>query len=142
LLRWCASFIAARASMKRYRNIGIAQLATYRLPLAGKVSILHRISGLLLFIALPFLLYLLDQSLTSEISFDAFKGFLANPLVKIVVLVLSWSFLFHFCAGIRFLLLDTHRAVSKEGGKQTSIVVLTVSSLLTIVVALKLFGAF
>ena len=125
-----------------YRNIGIAQLAKYRLPLAGRVSILHRISGLLLFVALPSLLYLLDQSLTSEISFDAFKGFLANPLVKIVVLVLSWSFLFHFCAGIRFLLLDTHRAVSKEGGKQTSIVVLTVSSLLTIVVALKLFGAF
>lgn len=131
-----------KRSNSQYRNIGIAQLATYRLPLAGKVSILHRISGLLLFIALPFLLYLLDQSLTSEISFDSFKGFLANPLVKIVVLVLSWSFLFHFCAGIRFLLLDTHRAVSKEGGKQTSIVVLAVSSLLTIVVALKLFGAF
>ena len=132
----------AKRSKSQYRNIGIAQLAAYRLPLAGKVSILHRISGLLLFGALPFLLYLLDQSLTSEISFDAVKGFLANPLVKIVVLVLSWSFLFHFCAGIRFLLLDTHRAVSKEGGKQTSIVVLTVSTLLTIVVALKLFGAF
>jgi succinate dehydrogenase / fumarate reductase, cytochrome b subunit len=133
---------AAKKPRPEYRNIGIAQLATYRLPLAGKVSILHRISGLLLFVALPFLLYLLDQSLTSEISFDSFKGFLANSLVKIVVLVLSWSFLFHFCAGIRFLLLDTHRGVSKEGGKQTSIVVLTVSSLLTIVVALKLFGAF
>jgi succinate dehydrogenase / fumarate reductase cytochrome b subunit len=133
---------AAKKPRPEYRNIGIAQLATYRLPLAGKVSILHRISGLLLFVALPFLLYLLDQSLTSEISFDSFKGFLANPLVKIVVLVLSWSFLFHFCAGIRFLLLDTHRAVSNEGGKQTSIVVLAVSSLLTIVVALKLFGAF
>jgi succinate dehydrogenase / fumarate reductase cytochrome b subunit len=112
------------------------------LPLAGKVSILHRISGLLLFISLPFLLYLLDQSLTSEISFDTFKGFLANPLIKIVVLVLSWAFMFHFCAGIRFLLLDTHRAVSKEGGKQTSIVVLVVSTLLTLVVAAKLFGAF
>jgi succinate dehydrogenase / fumarate reductase, cytochrome b subunit len=132
----------AKRSKSQYRNIGIAQLAAYRLPLAGKVSIPHRISGLLLFVALPFLLYLLDQSLTSEISFDACKGFLANPLIKIVVLVLSWAFLFHFCAGIRFLLLDTHRAVSKEGGKQTSIVVLTVSTLLTIVVALKLFGAF
>jgi succinate dehydrogenase / fumarate reductase cytochrome b subunit len=133
---------AVKKPRPEYRNIGLAQLATYRLPLAGKVSILHRISGLLLFVALPLLLYLLDQSLTSEISFDAFKGFLANPFVKLVVLVLSWSFLFHFCAGIRFLLLDTHRAVSKEGGKQTSIVVLTVSTLLTIVVALKLFGAF
>ena len=117
-----------------YRNIGLAQLAAYRLPLAGKVSILHRISGLLLFVSLPFLLYLLDQSLTSEISFDTFKGVLSYPLIKIIVLVLAWAFMFHFCAGIRFLLLDTHRAVSKEGGKQTSIVVLAVSSLLTIVV--------
>jgi succinate dehydrogenase / fumarate reductase cytochrome b subunit len=133
---------ALKKPKPEYRNIGLAQLATYRLPLAGKVSILHRISGLLLFVSLPFLLYLLDQSLTSEISFDTFKGVLSYPLIKIIVLVLSWAFLFHFCAGIRFLLLDTHRAVSKEGGKQTSIVVLAVSSLLTIVVALKLFGAF
>ena len=133
---------ALKKPKPEYRNIGLAQLATYRLPLAGKVSILHRISGLLLFVSLPFLLYLLDQSLTSEISFDTFKGVLSYPLIKIIVLVLSWAFLFHFCAGIRFLLLDTHRAVSKEGGKQTSIVVLAVSSLLTVVVALKLFGAF
>ena len=133
---------ALKKPKPEYRNIGLAKLATYRLPLAGKVSILHRISGLLLFVSLPFLLYLLDQSLTSEISFDTFKGVLSYPLIKIVVLVLAWAFMFHFCAGIRFLLLDTHRAVSKEGGKQTSIVVLAVSSLLTIVVALKLFGAF
>lgn len=133
---------ALKKPKPEYRNIGLAQLAAYRLPLAGKVSILHRISGLLLFVSLPFLLYLLDQSLTSEISFDTFKGVLSYPLIKIIVLVLAWAFMFHFCAGIRFLLLDTHRAVSKEGGKQTSIVVLAVSSLLTIVVALKLFGAF
>jgi succinate dehydrogenase / fumarate reductase cytochrome b subunit len=133
---------AVKKPRPEVRNIGIGQIAKYRLPLAGKVSILHRISGLLLFISLPFLLYLLDQSLTSEISFDAFKGFLANPIVKIIVLVLSWSYMFHFCAGIRFLLLDTHVAVHKEGSKQTALSVLIVSSLLTIAVALKLFGAF
>ena len=85
---------AVKKPRPEFRNIGIGQLAKYRLPLAGKVSILHRISGLLLFISLPFLLYLLDQSLTSELSFDAFKGFLANPIVKIITLVLSWAFLF------------------------------------------------
>jgi succinate dehydrogenase / fumarate reductase cytochrome b subunit len=125
-----------------YRNIGIGQLAKYRLPLAGKVSILHRVSGLLLFVCLPFILYLLDQSLTSEISFDAFKGFLANPIVKIVTLVLSWAYLHHFCAGIRFLLLDTHVAVNKEGGRQTALIVLIVSLLLTLAMALKIFGVF
>jgi succinate dehydrogenase / fumarate reductase cytochrome b subunit len=133
---------AVKKPRPEFRNIGIGQLAKYRLPLAGKVSILHRISGLLLFISLPFILYLLDQSLTSELSFDAFKGFLANPLVKIITLVLSWAYLYHFCAGIRFLLLDIHVSVSKEGGKQTALIVLIVSTLLTLAMALKLFGAF
>jgi succinate dehydrogenase / fumarate reductase, cytochrome b subunit len=133
---------ATKKPRPEYRNIGIGQLSQYRLPLAGKVSILHRVSGLLLFVCLPFILYLLDQSLTSELSFEAFKGFLANPIVKIVVLVLAWSYLHHFCAGIRFLLLDTHVAVNKEGGKQTALIVLIVSLLLTLAVALKLFGVF
>jgi succinate dehydrogenase / fumarate reductase cytochrome b subunit len=120
----------------------LGQLLKYRLPLAGRVSILHRISGAILFLLLPFSLYLFEQSLTSEISFDTLKAIAAFPLVKLVVLVLSWAFLFHFCAGIRHLVMDTHHAVSKEGGRKTSIVVFIVSSLLTLAVALKLFGAF
>ena len=127
-----------------FRNIGIGQILTaYRLPLAGRVSILHRVSGALLFVFLPFLLYLFDQSLTSEISFETFKLFLSNIVVKLITLVLAWAFLFHFCAGIRHLVMDTnHEAVSKENGKRTSIVVFVVSSILTIAFALKLFGAF
>ena len=134
---------AVKKQRPEFRNIGIGDITmTYRLPLAGKISILHRVSGLGLFVFLPFLLYLFDQSLTSEISFELFKDFLSNIVVKMIVLGLSWAFLFHFCAGVRHLVMDTHAAVSKEGGRQTSIVVLVVSSLLTIAVALKLFGAF
>ncbi|MEW6347279.1 MAG: succinate dehydrogenase, cytochrome b556 subunit [Pseudomonadota bacterium] len=135
---------AVKKPRPEFRNIGIGQILTaYRLPLAGRVSILHRVSGGLLFVFLPFLLYLFDQSLTSELSFDVFKGFLSNIIVKLITLVLAWAFLFHFCAGIRHLVMDTnHGAVTKEKGKQTSIVVLVVSSLLTIAFALKLFGAF
>jgi len=134
---------AVKKQRPEFRNIGIGDITmTYRLPLAAKVSILHRVSGLGLFLFLPFLLYLFDQSLTSEISFEMFKEFLSNIVVKIIVLGLSWAFLFHFCAGVRHLVMDTHAAVSKEGGRQTSIVVFVVSSLLTIAVALKLFGAF
>ncbi len=134
---------AVKKQRPEFRNIGIGDITmTYRLPLAGKISILHRVSGLGLFVFLPFLLYLFDQSLTSEISFELFKDFLSNIVVKVIVLGLSWAFLFHFCAGVRHLVMDTHAAVSKEGGRQTSIVVLVVSSLLTIAVALKLFGAF
>jgi succinate dehydrogenase / fumarate reductase cytochrome b subunit len=135
---------AVKKPRPEFRNIGIGQILTaYRLPLAGRVSILHRVSGALLFIFLPFLLYLFDQSLTSEISFEVFKVFLSNIIVKLITLVLAWAFLFHFCAGIRHLVMDTnHNAVSKEKGKSTSVIVLVVSSLLTIAFALKLFGAF
>ncbi|PMS16788.1 succinate dehydrogenase, cytochrome b556 subunit, partial [Paraburkholderia rhynchosiae] len=127
-----------------FRNIGIGQILTaYRLPLAGRVSILHRLSGGLLFVFLPFLLYLFDQSLTSELSFEVFKGFLSNIIVKLIALVLAWAFLFHFCAGVRHLVMDTnHNAVSREKGRSSSIVVLVVSSLLTLAFAAKLFGAF
>jgi succinate dehydrogenase / fumarate reductase, cytochrome b subunit len=135
---------AVKKPRPEFRNIGIGQILTaYRLPLAGRVSILHRLSGGLLFVFLPFLLYLFDQSLTSELSFDVFKGFLSNIIVKLITLVLAWAFLFHFCAGVRHLFMDTsHSLTTKEKGKQTSIVVLVVSSVLTIAFALKLFGAF
>jgi succinate dehydrogenase / fumarate reductase, cytochrome b subunit len=135
---------AVKKPRPEYRNIGIGQILTaYRLPLAGRVSILHRVSGALLFIFLPFLLYLFDQSLTSELSFEVFKGVLSNVIVKLITLVLAWAFLFHFCAGIRHLVMDTnHNAVTKEKGKSTSLVVIVVSSILTIAFALKLFGAF
>lgn len=125
-----------------YRNIGIAQLGGYHLPLAGKLSILHRISGGLLFLLLPFTLYLFEQSLTSEISFAALHGFFSNLFVKLVVLALSWAFAFHACAGVRYLIIDTHRFVSREGGRQTAAVVFVVSTLITIAIALKLFGVF
>ena len=135
---------AVKKPRPEFRNIGIGDITmTYRLPLAGKVSIFHRVSGALLFLFLPFLLYLFDQSLTSELSFEVFKLFLSNIVIKLITLVLAWAFLFHFCAGIRHLLMDTnHDAVSKESGKRTSIVVFAVSSVLTIAFALKLFGAF
>lgn len=132
----------ARKPRPQYTNIGLAQIGGYRLPWAGRVSILHRISGALLFVLLPFSLYLFEQSLTSELSFNLFKSFAAHPFVKIVILVLCWAFVFHLCAGVRFLLADRHYFVNRAGGRQTSLVVLIVSTIVTIVIALKLFGAF
>ncbi|AIO69858.1 succinate dehydrogenase, cytochrome b556 subunit [Burkholderia oklahomensis] len=133
-----------RKPRPEYRNIGFGDITLkYRMPLAARVSILHRVSGALLFLFLPFLLFLFDQSLTSELSFEVFKAFLSNIVVKLIVLALSWAFLFHFCAGVRHLMMDmNHDAVSKERGQKTSVVVFVVSTVLTIAVALKLFGAF
>jgi succinate dehydrogenase / fumarate reductase cytochrome b subunit len=125
-----------------YRNIGLAQLIKYRLPWAGKVSILHRISGAALFLLLPFILYLFDQSLASELSFMQFQAFTDHFLVKLVCLGLIWSFLHHFCAGIRYLLLDLEFGVEKIAAQKSAIIVLIVSLALTAAVGAKLFGLF
>jgi succinate dehydrogenase / fumarate reductase cytochrome b subunit len=125
-----------------YRNIGLAQLVKYRLPWAGKVSILHRISGAVLFLLLPFILYLFDQSLASEVSYQHFQAFTSNILVKIVCLGLIWCFLHHFCAGIRYLLLDLEIGVDKSESNRSAILVLIIGLALTAVVGLKLFGLY
>lgn len=125
---------------KVYKNIGIAQIIRYRLPWAGKVSILHRISGVLLFLALPFLLYLFEQSVTSEYSFETFREHFANPVIKIILLALIWAYLHHFCAGIRFLLLDMHTGVAKYTACKTAVGVIALSMALTALVALKMFN--
>ena len=128
--------------MPEFRNIHVFDLMKYRLPWAGKVSILHRVSGLLMFLLIPFVLYLLDKSITSEISFEVFKAFLALPLVKLIVLALIWAYMHHFCAGIRFLLLDVHYGVDKATSAKSAVGVLVISLALTAVFAAKLFGLF
>ncbi len=125
-----------------YRNIGLAKLIKYRLPWAGKVSILHRISGAALFLMLPFLLYLLDQSLASEMSYQKFQDITGHVLVKIILLGLIWSFLHHFCAGIRYLLLDLEIGVEKVDANRSAIFVFFLGLALTAIVGLKLFGLY
>ena len=126
-----------------FRNINaLKDLPSYRLPAAGIVSILHRISGAALFLLLPFILYLFDQSLASELSYQKFQAFTSNILVKIICLGLIWSFLHHFCAGIRYLLLDLEIGVEKSEANRSAIVVLIIGLALTAVVGLKLFGLY
>lgn len=129
-----------------FRNINFFKdLPTYRLPPAGIVSILHRISGLLMFILLPFILWMMDMSLTSEISFDGFTSVFAGPFgwfLKLVCLALIWAYLHHFCAGLRHLLMEVSHSYSKETGKSTAVTTLAVSIALTVVLGAKLFGLF
>ena len=128
--------------MPEFRNIHVFDLMKYRLPWAGKVSILHRVSGLLMFVLIPFVLYLLDKSITSEISFETFKAVLANPFIKLVILALIWAYLHHFCAGIRFLMLDMHKGIDKASSAKSAVTVLVISLSLAAVCAAKLFGLF
>jgi succinate dehydrogenase / fumarate reductase cytochrome b subunit len=124
----------------QFSNIGITDLLAYRLPMAGKVSILHRISGALLFLCLPGLIALFAMSFSSEAGFKAMSTVVGSPLVKLILLVLIWGYLHHFCAGIRYLALDLHIGVDKEPAAKSASLVLGVSLALTVVFALKLFG--
>ena len=108
------------------------------LPLPGLVSILHRISGALLFLLIFFLLYLLDASLASQERFDGARAVVAHPLAKLVLFGLLWAFLHHLCAGIRYLFLDVHKGLEKETARKTSIAVLAVSLALTVVLGIAL----
>ncbi len=133
---------ASKKPRPEFRNIGIRQILSYRLPLAGMVSILHRISGALLFLSLPFSLYLFEQSLASATSFEVLKAFASGVLVKLSLLLVIWAFAFHFFAGLRHLLMDMHYGVAKAASKKTAAVVFVLSSIVTFAIALKLFGVF
>ena len=126
----------------QFRNIGITDLMAYRLPMAGKVSILHRVSGALLFLCLPGLIALFAMSFSSEAGFNAMSTVVGFPLVKLILLVLIWGYLHHFCAGIRYLLLDLEIGVEKSEANRSAIVVLFLGIALTAVVGLKLFGVY
>ena len=118
----------------------------YRLPLAGLVSILHRASGMLMFFLLPFIVWLFDVSLSSEISYARFTsvfiagaGFLPGWFFKLVALALIWSYLHHFIAGVRHLWMDATHSVGLEFGRQSAIVTLGASVVLTLLLGVKLF---
>lgn len=121
----------------------------YRLPVAGWVSILHRASGGLMFVLLPLIVWLLDVSLGSEVSYERFSnafiagiGFVPAFLLKLIVLALIWSYLHHFIAGVRHLWMDATHSVSKQQGRISAIVTLAASGVLTLVLGAKLFGLY
>ena len=107
-----------------------------RMPIPAFVSILHRVSGAILFLLIPCLLYLWQTSLQSPETFASLAAFMKHPLMKLVMIGLLWAYLHHFCAGIRHLALDLHYGTTLETARATSWVVIGVSVFLTIV-----FGA-
>jgi succinate dehydrogenase / fumarate reductase cytochrome b subunit len=116
-----------------------ALLFEIRLPLPGWVSILHRISGALLFVAIVWLLWMLDRSLSSEAAFERIRHYANLWPVKLALLVLVWAYCHHFCAGIRFLFLDLDKGIDKATARLTSVIVLVASLALTACLGWKLW---
>lgn len=134
-----------------FRNINaFRDLPSYRLPAPGWVSILHRVSGVLMFLLLPFIIWLFDTSVSSEISFARFRaafnsglGLAPGWFVKLVALALIWAYLHHFIAGVRHLWMDvSHTATNKQFGNSSARITLAAAVLLTLVLGAKLFGLY
>jgi len=133
-----------------FRNIhALRDLPSYRLPPAGWVSILHRISGALMFVLLPFIIWMFDTSISSEYSFARFSSAFNNglwllpaALVKLVALALIWAYLHHLIAGVRHVYMDVNHAVSKEFGRSSALFTLALSLGLTVILGAKLFGLY
>ena len=133
-----------------FRNINaLRDLPTYRLPAAGWVSILHRISGVIMFLLMPFIIWMFDASISSEYSFAKFRaaftsglGFVPAWFIKLVVLALIWAYLHHFTAGMRHLWMDMTHSVAKNQGRTSAIATLAISLVLTVLLGAKLFNLY
>ena len=133
-----------------FRNIhALRDLPSYRLPPAGWVSILHRISGALMFVLLPFIIWMFDTSISSEYSFARFSSAFNNGLgpvpalgIKLLALALIWAYLHHLIAGVRHVYMVVNHAVSKEFGRSSALVTLGLSLGLTAILGAKLFGLY
>lgn len=114
-------------------------LFTIHFPLPAIVSILHRISGVILFLFIPILLWGLNLSLASQQDFESLHQFLIHPIVKLIIGGGLAAFIVHFVAGIRHLLMDVHVGEGLKGGRLTSIITCVVSVLLILIMGIWLW---
>ena len=140
----------AKKKRPEFRNLNLfSDVRTYRLPLAGFISILHRVSGMLMFILLPLVIWMFDTSVSSEISFARFSaafnvglGFVPGWFIKLVTLALIWAYLHHLAAGVRHLYMDVSHKTTKDFGRQSAVATLVFSIGLTLILGAKLFGLY
>ncbi len=115
-------------------------LVAIRQPLPAFVSILHRISGALLFvIGIPLLLWVIERALASPAAWEQMRALFAQPLVKLVAIVLAWAYFHHLLAGIRHLLLDLDIGMDLRPARQSAALIVVLALLLTLAVAMRLW---
>ncbi|MBI3903336.1 MAG: succinate dehydrogenase, cytochrome b556 subunit [Nitrosomonadales bacterium] len=114
-------------------------LRLIKLPLPAFVSILHRVSGLLLFLALPLLLWTLQYSLRSIETFTSLRWMFQHPLSKLFFIFMLWAFLHHFCAGLRYLVIDLDRGIRLAQARASSRWVMIVSLTLAALLGVRLW---
>jgi len=124
--------------MKTDRPINLS-LTTFKYPLAALASITHRITGIVLFGGIAFLLYLLDQSLTSARGLDDARVLLTHPLPKLVLIAIVAVLIYHFVAGVKHLFLDFDFGDTIEGGKLAAQLTIGISAALIVMAGVWLW---
>lgn len=114
-------------------------LLQIRLPVGGVASIAHRLSGLLLFLSLPLMAFLLERSLQGEEGFAAVGDLLRTAPLRLLSLILAWSIMHHLLAGIRFLILDMHIGMNKTSARRMAWVVNLAAPLLALLLIWRLW---
>lgn len=104
------------------------------LPITGIASINHRISGLILFLAIPVSLYLFQLSLSSQTGFTEALDYLSSPWIKLALVLLIWSFVHHLLAGFRFLLIDQNFGISLPVARKTAWFVVIAAVIVTLII--------
>ena len=107
-----------------------------RLPVAGVVSLAHRVSGILMFLAMPFVVYLLDLSVQSSEGFEQALSILQHPFLIAVQILFVWALAHHLFAGIRFLLIDADIAIEKIPANRAAWLVMFLAVSVVVIVAL------
>jgi succinate dehydrogenase cytochrome b subunit len=115
-------------------------LLRIRQPVAAVVSIFHRISGVLMILSLPGLVYLLNLSLSDQAGFDVVAGLLSSTFARLVAVLLSWALIHHIFAGIRFMLLDFDVGMERAAARQSAWLVHASAIIVTALAALVIFG--
>lgn len=110
-----------------------------KMSITAKASILHRISGFLLFLSIPFILFILHMSLTSPDFYTTLYSICSSAFMKLVYIVLIAAFIYHMCSGVRYLFLDIDKGVSIATAKTTSWIAIIVSIILTVVLGVLIW---
>ena len=124
------------AQPKRPINVGFSDLLQFRWPITALTSISHRVAGVVLFVAVGFMLVALEQSLASEDAFNRLEGLLTSPIGKLVTWLILAALAYHFVAGIKHLVMDGSDSESLEAGTRAAITTWIVSGILMVLAAL------
>jgi succinate dehydrogenase / fumarate reductase, cytochrome b subunit len=125
-----------RVQKNRPKNLN---LFTIRLPINAVVSILHRVSGVGLFLSIPLILLALQSLVHSEASYVTLTSWLNTWFVKLLLIGLAWAFFHHFFAGIRHLLQDIHWMTSLNNARLSSRILLWLVAIVTAIFAVYIW---